>query len=98
MTKFICLLTFLTYSAFALSESSHSTPTAESQSREDEIRSTIERSRATRAEVSKDLPQREIAAIQEEDVNRYKEFQKMVDDEDDNHAFTEIDKVLANGE
>ncbi|HAZ13221.1 MAG: hypothetical protein A2X86_00675 [Bdellovibrionales bacterium GWA2_49_15] len=91
MTKAFFLITFLVFSAFSLSQSH-----ALDQQRDEEISNLLERSQATRAEFAKSTPQREIAAVDEQDVARFKEFQKMVEEDDDTPVFGEIDKVIQN--
>ncbi len=90
MAKTVILFIFLVLAAFSLNKSM-----ALDQERDDEITALLERSKATRAEFAKNTPQREVAAINEQDVTRYKEFQKLVDeDNDETPVFGEIDKVI----
>ncbi|MBI2522513.1 MAG: hypothetical protein HYV97_18985 [Bdellovibrio sp.] len=91
MTKSFFLITFLVFSAFSIVQSH-----ALDQQRDEEIGDLLARSKATRAEIAKTTPQREIAAVDEQDVVRFKEFQKMVEEDDDSPVFGEIDKVIAN--
>ena len=91
MVKSFFLITFLVFSAFSLVQSY-----ALDQQRDEEISDLLARSQATRTELAKNTAQRDIAAIDEQDVARFKEFQKMVEEDDDTPVFSEIDKVIAN--
>jgi|GEM_PF-4091090 len=105
MTKAMLVLAFLVYSMYSISNAQ--TPAGDSSATgqdeaqfarfEEETKATLERSRTTRSEVQKGLPQREIAAINAEDEKRFAEFKKLVEEDSDTPVFNEIDQILAEG-
>ena len=60
----------------------------------DDALATLEKSKQTRAQIARTLPQRELASLKEEEMALAQEFRDLMQSDDDNAYFDEIDKLI----
>jgi len=61
---------------------------------EEETMALVAQSKGLRASIEKGLPQRAIASLKEEDIQRFAEFKNLIDDDSDKNFFNEVDHVI----
>lgn len=66
--------------------------------KDEDTRAMVERSKATRAKIEASLPAREIASIEANQVAMAKEFEELMENNQDKEWWSEVDKVIADTE